>query len=119
MENSQENDQIPDIPLPSPTGEPQQLVPRQEFEAHQKDFFFQKKILNWTFGLVVGVVIVCFISFITFMIDAWRFHSTTVQEYNKTVMELKNTNIDLKLELLKEQLKKEQKIEPQPKDVAQ
>lgn len=97
---TQTTTQQPDIPLPPITGETLQLVSKKDFEDHRKDFIFQKSILNWTFGFIIAILIVCFFSFLTFIIDAWKFHSETTKEYQKTIQELKNNNSDLKIELL-------------------
>jgi hypothetical protein len=96
--------QQPDIPLPSSTGEVLQLVSKKDFDEHKKDFNFQKNILNWTFGFIVAILIVCFGSFLTFIVDAWKFHGETTKEYNKTIEELKSNNSDLKIEMLKNKI---------------
>ena len=91
----------PDILLPTTDiATPLQVVSQQDFDDHKKDFKFQKDILNWTFGFIVAILIVCFISFITFITDAWRFNSTTITEYNKNITDLKKENADLKTEKL-------------------
>lgn len=92
--------QQPDILLPSGTGDTLQLVSKKDFDEHKKDFNFQKNILNWTFGFIVAILIVCFFSFLTFIIDAWKFHSDTTKEYRQTIQELKSNNSDLKFQTI-------------------
>ena len=76
-------------------------ISKKEFEDHKKDTDFQKNTLNWTFGFIVAIVIVCVISFVTFIVDAWNLHSNTYKEYNQTIQELKQENTTLKLNEIK------------------
>lgn len=87
----------PDISIPDNVGNIKLGVSRGEFEEHIKDYTFQKSILNWTFYFLVTILIVCVISFITFIIDAWKFHTDTTKEYQKTVQEIKQENTILKI----------------------
>jgi uncharacterized membrane protein (DUF106 family) len=103
MDQDTENaSQQPDVIIPSDAnmaGMP--LYPTiDQFEDHKKDFNFQKRISNWTFALVVAVLVVSFISFITFIIDAYKFHYDATKEINSTIKELKKENSDLKFENL-------------------
>lgn len=103
-DENQNNNQQPDVVIPNNAGANLQLVSKKDFDDHKKDFDFQKIILNWTFGLVVAVLLVCFISFITFIIDAYKFHGDITKEYNTTIKELEKENSDLKLENVIEKL---------------
>ncbi|MHB8261770.1 MAG: DUF948 domain-containing protein [Bacteroidia bacterium] len=108
----QQTNQQPDIVIPNTGASNIQFVSNKDFDEHKKDFDFQKSILNWTFGFVVAVLLVCFISFITFIIDAWKFHGDTTKEFNITVQELKKDNSTLKLENINEKLQSlEKKLE--------
>lgn len=40
--------------------------------------------------IVIGVLIVFFVAFLGFVVDAWRFHATTYNEYQGTVQSLKD-----------------------------
>lgn len=57
-----------------------------------KELERQSKLLNWTFGFIIAILIVCFIAFITFLLDAWRFHQESYLEFTKT---LEQVNIKL------------------------
>lgn len=93
--------QQPDIPLPQFTpGETLQLVSKKDFDEHRKDFDFQKNILNWTFGFIIAILIVCFFSYVTFIVDAYKFYGETTKEYSKNIDELKAKNSELKIENL-------------------
>lgn len=45
----------------------------------------QRKLLNWTFGFIIAILIICFVAFITFLLDAWRFHQESYIEFTKTL----------------------------------
>jgi hypothetical protein len=75
---------------PTAPESPTRLVSQEEFDKH-------RKILDWTFGFIVAVLIVCFTSFVVFVIDAWKFHSEMVQENSKVIEELKKENADLRI----------------------
>ena len=51
------------------------MVTKEEFDRH-------KKILDWTFGFIVAVLVVCVIAVITFLLDAWRFHSEAYERFS-------------------------------------
>lgn len=113
-EDNQNNNQQPDVIIPANAGiGGMQIYPTiDEFEDHKKDFNFQKRISNWTFALVIAFLVVCFISFITFIIDAYKFHYDANKELNSTIKELKKENSDLKFENLNNKIESlEKKIE--------
>lgn len=88
----------PDIPISSLQEEAVFTpVSQEQFNEHLQSFRSQKRIQEWTLGLVIGIVLVVFISFVTFIIDAWKFHLETTKEYQKTIEKLKDDNITLKL----------------------
>lgn len=78
-------------------------VSKKEFKDHQKEFNFQKKILNWTFGFVVAILLVCFITMFTFMLDAWKLHTDREKEYMETVKEIRTDN-EVKMETLNKKM---------------
>ena len=88
------NNETPDIPIPE-TG-----ISEETFEVYKREvdkyFKSQNKKLDWTFGFIVAVLIVCFLGFVTFLLDAWKFHSETNIEYSKTIEDLRKQNYDLK-----------------------
>ena len=87
-------------PLPPPTPLDKEFketynkthVSNEDFEAHKKDFNFHKRILDWTFAFVVAVLVICFVTFMAYMLDAWKLHSEREKEYMETVKELKHKN---------------------------
>ena len=82
---------IETISKPSTPTEPlKRLVSQEDFDKH-------RKLLDWTFGFIVAVLIVCFTSFIVFVIDAWKFHSETIHENSKVIEELRKENGDLRI----------------------
>ena len=91
--NEQRNYRQPDIPIPENA---EIGVSRQEFDEHRRDFAFQKSLLHWTFGFIVAILIVCFIAFITFIIDTYKFHTKATQDYNNEIQKLKSENKHLK-----------------------
>jgi len=96
------------IPLPKPvkivgTEHPHlYFVPKEEFEKH-------KKILNWTFGFVVAALAICFTTFILLIIDAWRFHSSTVEKNSNIIERLEKENRELIFQALTERIKELEK----------
>jgi len=64
-----------------------QFVTNDQFEDLKKRSDSQgekidshKRLIDWTFGFIVAVLIVCVIAVITFLIDAWRYQAN---EYTK------------------------------------
>jgi len=61
--------------------------------------------------VIIGVIVVFFVSFLVFILDAYRFHANTYNEYKESVEFLKNEiqiekekNIRLRLDQLEEEL---------------
>jgi len=105
--------QKPDFPIPAaPRGE--EYVTLENFNRMGKDIAFQGKILNWTFGFLVAVLVVCVVAFITFLLDAWRFHSTTYDEYRNVLQEVKTYMQETK-ETPEKETQNEQIIQPNKK----
>lgn len=68
-------------PNPIPKGEEvnyTELIGKQGKELER-----QGQIINWTFGFIVAILIVCFVAFVTFLLDAWRFHQESYTEFTK------------------------------------
>jgi len=100
--------QQPDLPLPPPSENKLELTPvsKEQFYEHVEKFNNQKRILDITFSIVVAIVVVLFIAFLTFILDAYKFHSETVKEYRMTIEKLKNENNDLKIKELNNKIDK-------------
>jgi len=63
---------------------------KKELDFQKKELDLQRKILNWTFGFIVAAFIICFIAFIGFMVDFWKFHGTAYNEHQTIVNRLNN-----------------------------
>jgi hypothetical protein len=70
---------------PAPNNNELRLVNIEEFEAHKKEFNKQKNLLSWTNGFMVTILIVVLMSFVTFLLDSWKFHSEKIEEYNHLI----------------------------------
>lgn len=82
-------------PIPGePSTSPLNLGPI--VEAQGKQLERQGKILDWTFGFIIAVLVVCVIAFVTFMIDAWRFHAESYNEFTRTIEELKQSRRNIR-----------------------
>ncbi len=79
------------IRLESISHSPQEipLVSQEEFDKH-------RKILDWTFGFIVAIVVVCFTTFILLVWDVWKFHTETVRENSRIIQELRKENQESK-----------------------
>ncbi len=69
------------------------FISQAEFDKHKKDFSQHKNILNLTFGFVMATFVVCFLSFVTFLFDAWELHNEREKEYMEVVKSLRESNI--------------------------
>src|ERR1017187_1333936 len=67
-------------------------VSKKEFSDHQKEFKSHKRLLDWTFGFMVAILIVCFLTMFSYMFDAWKLHNEREKEYAERVKELKQDN---------------------------
>lgn len=85
---SQVTDQKPDFPLPKAEGEIKYAT-LENFEDLRNQLERQGKILDWTYGFIIAVLVVCVIAFITFILDAWRFHFEAYSTYTQTIESLK------------------------------
>lgn len=87
----------PDIPIEAISdslARGPRLVSEKEFEKSKREF---EKSNRWITYLLVAVLLVCFLAIITFMIDAWRFHATTVREFAATLREMEDELRDSQL----------------------
>ncbi len=58
----------------------------------------QRKSLSLIWALIAAILIAFFITFILLGIDAWRFHGQKKMEYQQTLEQLKNENLELKID---------------------
>ena len=56
----------------------------------------QRKILEWTQGFVLAILVVCVIAFITFLLDAWKLHSEVLEKNTTEIQALRRENSQLK-----------------------
>lgn len=100
----QTNQQQPYIPVQNVTN-PSQLSPIiGRLNKHDGEIRRQKKVVDWTLALTIGISIVSFIAFTTLMIDAWKYHAEKYEENTKVIESLKEENRKLKEKPLQEQL---------------
>jgi hypothetical protein len=57
---------------------------------HSKDIAQQGKLLNWTFGFMVGVTIVCVLGFLGFLYAYFQYNSDAYIQYTNTLNNLRN-----------------------------
>lgn len=102
----------PDIAIPE-LDDSFQLVNKKEFKKVQDDLRQTKKILDWTFAFVLAILAICVVAFITFLIDAWRFHAETYKDLKNTlelqqniISNLKNTDLDNTIINLQKEIEK-------------
>jgi hypothetical protein len=69
-------------------------------DEHTQTLKWQGHVLNVTLGFIVAILAVCVIGYITFLRDAWNFHTSSYQEYTKAIDILKEKNDQLKLDQL-------------------
>jgi len=72
----------------------------KKIEGLEKKFNTQKRTLSWQQGFIIVILITCFIAFIFLIIDAWRFNGEKKKEYQQTIEQLKNENLELKINQL-------------------
>lgn len=112
MKKKQENDdyvKIEDIADKSSlelnaTGAEILIIPKEEFDRHRQELASQKKLLTWTSGFVVAALLTCFLAFISFAIDAWRFHSDTKAKLIEELRSNKEALLTKEIEILKGRL---------------
>lgn len=63
---------------------------------HDKELAWQGKILNWTFVFMGAILVVCVVAFITFLLDAWRFHAESYKQFTDTSILLEKESRDLR-----------------------
>ncbi len=80
--------QPPDIQIPQATSPLNNVaivpVNQEDFDNYKAK---QKKITNWTFALITAAFLVCLIAVIGFLLDAWRFHSQTLEQYKQVILQ--------------------------------
>lgn len=50
------------------------LVTKDEFDKHTEALAGQKKLLDWTFGFMIAVLVICVIGYFTFLFDSMKLH---------------------------------------------
>ncbi|MCK5247433.1 hypothetical protein KAR02_11065 [Candidatus Bipolaricaulota bacterium] len=70
------------------------LVSKDEFDESKKRL---EKSNRWITGLLIAVLLVCFLAVIALLIDAWYFHATTVREFAATLREMEDELRDSQL----------------------
>ncbi len=87
------------------------VVQKQEEKLYSqgKEISLNNKLLKWTTGFMIAIIITCFISFVSFIIDAWRFHGNKAEQYQETIEKLRKENIELKIQNKVDSYLKEQK----------
>lgn len=63
---------------------------------HTRKSLIKKTLLSWTNGFIVTILIVVLMSFITFLLDSWKFHSEKIEEYNNLVKSFNNQKDSIK-----------------------
>jgi hypothetical protein len=71
-----------------------QLVTKEEFDKHTEALAGQKKLLDWTFGFIIAVLVVCVIGYLTFLLDALKFHSETEERFTEELHAAHKESID-------------------------
>jgi len=97
------------IPLPKAAKTPSaeqwpsaRLVSQDEFRKHQR-------ILNWTFGFIVAVLVICLTSFVALIIDTWRFHSTVIDKNSNMIERLEKENQESRIQELTKRIEELEK----------
>lgn len=55
-------------------------------------------------AVIIGIIIVLFIAFLTFVLDAWRMHAVTYDEFSATIESLKKDSQQARDKLMEERL---------------
>jgi hypothetical protein len=93
--------QQPYTPIGTVTN-PNQIITR--LDKHDEEIERQKKVMDWTLTLTIGIALVCFIAFTTFIIDAWWHHTEADQDNSKAIESLKEENRRLREEPLSDRI---------------
>lgn len=76
----------PDISIKDISSDDKAMAEIQsDVQRHEHDLRSQRKIMDWTFGFIIAILIICFIGYITFLIDAWRFHAESYNNFTDTL----------------------------------
>lgn len=93
MNQSKANIAPPDIPIESISDKSDKdpSAPlKSQIDRQNENIKSNKRLIDFTFALMVGVVIVSFIGFVTFLIDAWLYRTQAYKEYTQTINENKD-----------------------------
>jgi len=102
------NDQEPNVTTAAFNDALSQLT--KESDGHRKALADQQKKLTLIITAITAVLIVCFLAYVTFLIDAWRFHTSEYARFVDILNQEKNQKNILKDQVQKLELKV-QKIE--------
>lgn len=88
----------------------------QIFEDHEKNIKLlnqkianQKTTLRWQQRFIIAVLLVTFLAFVSFIIDASKFHGNKTEQYQETIEKLRKENIELRIQNEVDSYLKEQK----------
>ena len=62
-------------------------------DRQSRDLSSHKKLLDWTFGFIVAILVVCVMAFVTFLLDAWRFQANEYAKFTGTLNQQQNQKI--------------------------
>lgn len=92
-----EETRLPDIPIEDisdPSVPPPRFLSREEFEKSTRKL---ERSTRWITYMLIAVLLVCFFAVVAFLLDAWRFHATTVRELSATMQEVEDELRDSQL----------------------
>lgn len=85
-DDAQEKEIIP-IPVGQPDGDVESVFISQREYNH---LVSKATRMEWW---AAGVVLVCFLAFVGFMVDAYRFHSETLVDYRTTLSDIREARL--------------------------
>ena len=83
---------------------------KNKTDSHEKRIDSHKRLLDWTFGFIVAILVVCFIAVVGFLLDAWRFHAEQYKNYSATLAQEQSQKTELKNRVYTLELKVQQLI---------
>lgn len=97
------------------------LITQEQLDIYTTELATQRKILNWTQGFIIAILIACFLTFIMLVIDAWKFHGGNqkrlidkIEKIQQNYLEEKIQNLEGRIEELEKDsvINKPQKFSP-------
>ncbi len=87
---------------------PQDIKVVDDLASRIKDLEKRAKDVDFAFSatrvIVVGVIVVFFLAFLGFALDAWRFHASTYEDCRKAIDSLQNQKRDQQNEAMSRRL---------------